>query len=167
MSVIVTQYRGSNGIFNNRNFAFRPKFTNFIGNRCWSNFHLNFKLHVLILLINLVFFVVFLIVVLSPRCSFYITLTNTNISMLVTTVALLFIHLWFTSYLLLLCGHLELNRGSNQKTAKKISICHWNRYSIAAHNFAKRILLKAHNSIHKFDIICLSETYLDSSILRV
>ena len=38
-------------------------------------------------------------------------------------------------------------------------------YSIAAHNFAKLVLLKAYNSVHKFDIICLSETYLDSNIL--
>ena len=36
---------------------------------------------------------------------------------------------------------------------------------IAAHNFAKLVLLKAYNSIHKFDIICLSETYLDPSVL--
>ena len=38
--------------------------------------------------------------------------------------------------------------------------------SIAAHSFAKLVLLKAYNSIHKFGIICLSETYLDSSILH-
>ena len=48
----------------------------------------------------------------------------------------------------------------------QLSICHWNLNSIAAHNFAKLVLLKAFNSIHKFDIICLSETYIDSSILH-
>ena len=49
---------------------------------------------------------------------------------------------------------------------KKLSICHWNINSIAAHNFPKLVLIKAFNSIHKFDIICLLETYLDSSILH-
>ena len=52
-----------------------------------------------------------------------------------------------------------------QNTAKKITICHWNLNSIAGHNFAKLVLLKAYNSVYKFDIICLSETYLDSNIL--
>ena len=53
----------------------------------------------------------------------------------------------------------------NQNTAKKIAICHWNLNSLVAHNLAKLVLLKAYNSIHKFDIICLWETYLDSKIL--
>ena len=66
----------------------------------------------------------------------------------------------------MLCGDVELNPGPNQNTAKKFSICHWNLNRIAAHNFAKLVLLKTYNSIHKFDIICLSETYLDSSTLH-
>ena len=44
-----------------------------------------------------------------------------------------------------------------------LSKCHWNLNSICAHNFAKLSLLRAYVSIHKFDIICLSETYLYSS----
>ena len=66
----------------------------------------------------------------------------------------------------MLCDDVELNPGTNENTAKNLSICHWNLNSIAAHNFAKLVLLKAYNSIHKFDVICLSETYLDSSILQ-
>ena len=115
---------------------------------------------------NLVLFLVFAIAVLSPRCSFYITSRNTYTSILVITVALLSDYLWFTNNLLLLCGDVELNPELNQNTAKELSICRWNFNSIAAHKFAKLVLLKAFNSIHKFDIICLSETYLDSSILH-
>ena len=85
---------------------------------------------------------------------------------MVITVALLSDYLWFTCNLLLLCGDVKLNPGPNQRTAKKLSLCHWNLNSIATHNFAKLVPLKAFNSIHKFDIICLSETYLDSSILH-
>ena len=115
---------------------------------------------------NLALFLVFAIAILSPRCSFHITSRNTYTSILVITVDLLFDYLWFTCNLLLLCGDVELNLGSNQNTAKKLSIWHWNLNSIAVHNFVKLVLLKAYNSIYKFDIICLSETYLDSSILH-
>ena len=45
-----------------------------------------------------------------------------------------------------------------------LPICHWNLSSISAHNFIKLSLLRAYFSINKIDIICLSETYLDSSI---
>ena len=38
-------------------------------------------------------------------------------------------------------------------------------YSIVANNFAKLVLLKAYNSIHKFYVICLLEAYFDSNIL--
>ena len=38
---------------------------------------------------------------------------------------------------------------------------HWNLNSIAAHNFSKISLLRAYNAIHNYDIICLSEIYLN------
>ena len=47
--------------------------------------------------------------------------------------------------------------------SKHFTICHWNLISISAHNFAKVQLLKAYLAVHKFDILCLSETYLNSS----
>ena len=37
--------------------------------------------------------------------------------------------------------------------------------NIPAHNFSKISLLSAYNCLYKFDIICLSETYLDHSII--
>ena len=57
--------------------------------------------------------------------------------------------------------------GESVQNCQKLSmcqkICHWSLNSIGAHNFIKVSLLVAYNSIHKYDIICLSETYLDSS----
>ena len=41
--------------------------------------------------------------------------------------------------------------------------CHWNLNGIAAHNFFKATLLEAMVTTHEYDIICLSETFLDSS----
>ena len=58
----------------------------------------------------------------------------------------------------------EINPGPKPKAAQTLLICHWNLNSIWAHNFAKLSLLRAYMSVHKFDIICLSETYLDSSV---
>ena len=164
MPVNITQYRGSVGLFNNRNIVFRPKFSNFIGRKCWSSNHLYFKLHYPIFSVNLVLFIVF-VIVLSPRRSFHITLSKTCTSMLVITIVLIFDYLWFKCNLLLLCADVELNPGPKQNAATKFSICQWNLNSIDPHNFVKLVLLKAYNSIHKFDIICLSETYLDSNIL--
>ena len=45
------------------------------------------------------------------------------------------------------------------------SICHWNLNLLIAHNFEKVNRLEAHNTVNNCDIICLSESFLDSSIL--
>ena len=127
---------------------------------CWSTNRSYFKLYLPIFAMNLVLFLVFIIAVLSPRCSFSITSRKTCTSILVITVALLFDYLWFTRNLLSLCGDVELNPGPNQNTTEKRFICQQNLNSIGAHSFARLVLLKAYNSIHKFDVTCLSETYI-------
>ena len=66
--------------------------------------------------------------------------------------------------MIILSGDVELNPGPNRKAAQTLSVCHWNLNNICAHNFTKLSLLRAFVSVHKFDIICLSEIYLDSSI---
>ena len=45
-----------------------------------------------------------------------------------------------------------------------LTICHWNLGSTPAHNFIKVALLKAHLSVHETNVICLSETYLESFV---
>ena len=62
----------------------------------------------------------------------------------------------------MLCGDAELNPGPRQNTAKNPSL---EPYSIAAHIFGKLILFKAYNSVYKFHVVYLSETYFDSNIL--
>ena len=56
---------------------------------------------------------------------------------------------------------IQVQEKSKQNT---FSICHWNLNSITIHNFSKLTQLKAYISTYKHDFICLSETYLDSSI---
>ena len=64
--------------------------------------------------------------------------------------------------LLLICaGDIEFNPGPRKNsTSYNFSFYHWSLNSIAAHNFSKLSLLEAYN-VH---MICLSETFLDSSI---
>ena len=71
---------------------------------------------------------------------------------------------WLYILLITLVGDVELNPGPKYKAAQTLSICHWNFNSICAHKFVKLSLLGAYVSVHKIDIICLSEAYLDSSI---
>ena len=62
-------------------------------------------------------------------------------------------------HLLIFCGDVEVNPGPQHWTSR--SFCHRNLNSISAHDFVKAPLLEAYNAIHKFDIIRLSETFLN------
>ena len=64
---------------------------------------------------------------------------------------------------LFICGDAELNPGPKHTKSYYFSLCHWNLNSLPAHDFSKLSLIKAHNTHHNFDMICLSETYLESS----
>ncbi len=63
---------------------------------------------------------------------------------------------------LLISGDIEINPGPEKPCCQDISLCHWNLNGIAANNFVKISLLEAYNAVHDYDIICISETYLDS-----
>ena len=60
-------------------------------------------------------------------------------------------------------GDIELNPGPKKSKENALSVCHWNLNSITAHDFSKLTQLKAYISTYKYDFICLSETYLDST----
>ena len=62
----------------------------------------------------------------------------------------------------MICGDIEINPGPRKD--ENLSIFHWNLNSISAHNFVKFSSLQAFNSVHNFDLICISETFLDSSV---
>ena len=64
--------------------------------------------------------------------------------------------------LLLLSGDIEINPGP--KRSSNIKFSHWNLYGLAAHDFIKVSLVEAFITINNFDLVCLSETFLDSAI---
>ena len=54
--------------------------------------------------------------------------------------------------------------GPKPSSCDKFSISHWNLNPISVNYFIKIHLLRAYISTYNFNIPCLSETYLDSSI---
>ena len=87
------------------------------------------------------------------------SLFNSNIS----SILLNLFYSLFYQILLLLHGDVETNPGPNKKH-KPFTSCHWNVISLTAHNMGILSSIAAYNTIHKYDVIWISETYLDSSV---
>ena len=73
-------------------------------------------------------------------------------------------YIWLYLILVKLSGDTEENPCPKPKPCQSFSICHWNVNSVSAHNVSKVSLLRAYISIHKFDVICISEAFLNSDI---
>ena len=72
--------------------------------------------------------------------------------------------LWLCVCLIILSSDIEVNPGPKNNFTECLSICCWNLNNISAHDYSKLFLLKAYILIHKYDIICLSETYIYSPV---
>ena len=71
-------------------------------------------------------------------------------------------HVWLFFIRTKRSGDIEPNPGPKLNFCQSLYICHWNLNSISAQNFIKLSLLRPYIAIHKFGIVCLSETYDDS-----
>ena len=155
MPVNLIQYRGAVGTFNTRMSIFqrsrkRFSFLNYVNINSFQSYSLStFILFVFLFLglkynghkITIKFFVWFL----------FLMAVSLNTS------------LWLQILLVLLSGNVEINPSPKRTPKANLSICHWNLNSISSHNYVKLSLLRAYLAFHNFDIICLSETYLNSS----
>ena len=56
----------------------------------------------------------------------------------------------------------ETNPRPKPNPRHSFSLCHWNLNSLTACNYLTASLLQAYVAIKKFEVLCLSETYLDS-----
>ena len=72
-------------------------------------------------------------------------------------LAILSYYLTWCNSTRLLSGDIEINL--SPKSRECFSICYWNLNSISAQSYTKVSLLTACNFIHKFDIICVSDTF--------
>ena len=68
-----------------------------------------------------------------------------------------------SEFLLRLAGHIHPDPGP-VKNVKNLSFCHWNLNGINARNGIKIPLIEAYNSVMHFDLLALSETFLDTSV---
>ena len=59
---------------------------------------------------------------------------------------------------------MEINPAPRLNSGESFSVCHWNLNIVSVYNCTKLSSLKAFIGVHKFGIICLTETYLNSSI---
>ena len=84
-------------------------------------------------------------------------------SNLEASTVLLFFYSTVFFLLLVQYGDIEINPGLPKKQQKYFPCCHWNVSSLLAH--IKISLLTAYNTINQYDVICISETFLDSSVL--
>ena len=137
--VNLSQYRGSVGIFNNRNFFVQSKFSHFsyLSDNNATNNNTNLTIGLLFLLnkIALVLLLLNLMFVFKGNGSKHkkITFIWTFFSVFVSYNLLY----WLYIFLITLSRDVELNPGPKRKAAQTLSIWHWNLNSIYAHNFAK------------------------------
>ena len=75
--------------------------------------------------------------------------------------------IWIHALVIKQSGDIEINPGPKlgHSPCHSFSTCHWNLNYLNAHNYLKVSLLRVYVAIKKFDVVCLSETYLDSSYL--
>ena len=64
--------------------------------------------------------------------------------------------------LLILSGDIHTNPGPN--TRKDLKFFHWNLNSLCARDGVKKQLIEVYDTIHKYDVIAVSESMLDSTI---
>ena len=65
------------------------------------------------------------------------------------------------SNLLMQCGDIEVNPGPKYSS---LTFCHWNLNDVTAHDNIKILVLQAYVTQYSCGIICISETFLNSSI---
>ena len=77
-------------------------------------------------------------------------------------LAIIILSLLYLRSLLPLHGDIKSKPGPRNSKNHLPSFCHLS--SLPARSFQKMLLLKAHNAMYKHDLICLSESYLDTMI---
>ena len=163
MPVNRVQYRGTVGVFNNRKFTKKLQYKEiskikfihicFIADRLSLNSHSMVSFFMLLV-------VFFLLKTKMPKGVKF----SAFAVLYVVCIYLLSVKWLYKIFLILLSGHVEINPGPRRNTHETFSICHWNLNSVLAYNYNKLFLLRAYIAVHKFDVTCLSQTYLDSTV---
>ena len=160
MPVDLIKYRGAIGVFNCKKFV-STNSSNLFSDKLFPK--LSFQSLLGLLLTN------------SSLSFFYLTMKNVKdkvkkiqilSSRAVHSVAVMLLvhHIWLHGLMIKTSWDIELNAGTKHKQDQSLSIGHCKINSIPAHNFQKLELLQGYISSNKVDILCLSETFLNSDI---
>ena len=166
MPVNVAQYWGTVGTFFN-NLNIEPKII-YILLTC--RFFGKLNRSIIFLIITLLCSITLILSLSStPLNSFDKKIKTIHWSVLTTFLILIVImyiqFVWIHALLIRQSGDVEMNPGPKPNPCHSFSIFHWNLNSLTAHDYLKVSLLWAYVAIKKFDAVCLSDTYLDSSNL--
>ena len=159
MSVNLAQHRVIVGIFNNQKISKSLTFKMFSIWK-WSN---NLFKYVSIFS-SLLLYICLCSLFLSRESVLKITIKFCILIFLLFSISQIVFEC-LCSLLVMLSGDVEVSPGSKKKDRDCLSICYWNLNSISAYGYSKLFLLNLYNLLHKFDIICLSKTYLHSNTL--
>ena len=154
MPVNAVQYRVTVGIFNNRKLITNLRFELLSCSKLSNNL-LNYDASFISLL-----FYIFLIAFLFSKGYVSKISTKLYISVFLLFNILLGVFLWNCSCLIIPNGDVEVNPGPQNSVSECLPICHLNLNSISAHDYFKLFLLKACISVHKFDIIFVSQKHI-------
>ena len=74
--------------------------------------------------------------------------------------------MWHISILIYLTGDIEISQGPVTNYSQGFKICHWNFNTLPTDNFIKIPHIEVYALSQNIDIICLSETCLNTSLLK-
>ena len=157
MTVNLNQYCRTVGVFNNRKILLKKTH----GPSLQKNILITHLIQTVIILIVLT---VRHAISLSSAQNIRFLRRSLSYSFYFMSAASYIDRMWLYSLAIKCSGDIEENPAPKPNSCEYLSTCHWNLNSMSAHNFIKLSLLRADISVNKIDIICLSETYLDSSI---
>ena len=162
--VNLIQYRGTVEMFNNRRFSSNSLNYSYFSKKChnYDTFTLAVGLIILTFchLINVLSnwkFISRILPDLAGICNF------SRKILYLSMIGIYLHHICLSLTIISLSGDIEENPGPKRNSNQSFSICPWNLNSIIAHNYLKVSLLRAYISVHNFDVVCISETYLDST----
>ena len=94
--------------------------------------------------------------------NFFRNIKVTYWSVLILILKMFIQFVWSHGLLITLSDDIGTNPRPKPNPSHNFSVFHWNVNSLIAYNYLKGSLLRAYIVIKKFEVLCLSETYLNS-----
>ena len=158
MPVNLIQYNGTVWIFNNCRFSSSSLNYSYFSKKYHNDDTFTLAIGLIILAL---WHLIYVLINWKFRSQFFLDLVGTcNFSRKILYLSMTGVyvhHIWLSLTIIRLSGDIEENPGPRCNSNQSFSICHWNL------NYLKIFLLRAYISLHNFDVVCISETYLDST----